>query len=147
MKVILLKDVPKLGRRNEIKNVSDGHARNFLIPRGFVKAATQQVVQNLAQEQQHASEHLAHVREKYEELAKKLETMNFEFPIKVGAKGKAFGSINASKIAEGLGRHHIEIEKDWIKLDDPIKGTGEKTIELHLPHGVMAKVNIKVTAE
>ena len=147
MKVILLKDVPRLGRRHEIKDVSDGHARNFLLPRGLAAMATAMAVRNLSGLKQQASEREAHLREKYETWAEKLKGMILNFPIKVGEKGKAFGSINSSKIAEALHTHGVEAEKDWILLDEPIKSTGEKAVKLDFPHGVTATVNINVTAE
>ena len=147
MKVILLKDIPHVGRKNDTKEVSDGYARNFLIPRALAKPATDQALNTLAIDQKYAAEREAHLREKYENWARKAGAMTLDFPIRVGEKGKAFGSVNAAKIFESLKQHGFEIEKDWIRLDEPIKSTGEKVIELHLPHGVKAKVNIKVTAE
>src|SRR3989344_4310115 len=111
MKVILSKEVPKLGHAGDIKDVSDGFARNFLLARGLAKPATPT---NIQVHQKALTE--TAIREKkeksaYEELARKLQSIELIFKIKVGEKGRPFGSITAEDIAEKLAESGKKIDK------------------------------------
>lgn len=148
MRIILLQDVAHVGKKNEIKEVSDGFARNFLIPRRMASLATVRVLQELsAMKTQDAKKQTAE-RERSVNVAEKLKTVEVLVKIKVGGKGKAFGSVNAAKIVEQLkSQHHIELEKAWVRLDGPLKSTGKKEIPVRLPQGVEGTVRVDIQSE
>ncbi|QEK13501.1 50S ribosomal protein L9 [Crassaminicella thermophila] len=145
MKVILLKDVKGLGKKGAVVNASDGHARNFLIPRGLAKEATAGNMKVL--EKQKAAED----RKKQEELAKakaladKLSNITVKLKGKAGEGGKLFGSVTSKDIAEGLMKQHkIKIDKRKIQLDNPIKTLGAMFVEVKVYPEVTAKMKVEV---
>ena len=147
MKVILLADVPALGRKNEVKEVSGGYARNFLLPQRLAEPAADAALAALAAKKERAQQEKSKEHEQQKAAVEKLKGLVLHLKIKVGEKGKAFGSINAAKIQEALVRQGIHVEKDWVQLDGPIKSTGEKTVAVQFPHGIKSEVSIIVEAE
>lgn len=147
MKIILSQDVQNVGRKNEIKEVRDGYARNFLIPQRIAVPATDSALKALAaqkvrREREKSDEYL-----RYEASVEKLKLTTLRFKMKLGEKGKAFGSITAVKIRDALKKEGIETEKDWILLDEPIKTTGESVVALKFPQDLRAEVKISVEVE
>lgn len=147
MKVILLKDVKGTGKSGDILEVSDGHGRNFLIPKGLAKAATDATIR----EQAHIKASVADKKSK--ELAeaqaqgKHIETLTVVLKGKAGEGGKLFGSLTSKDIAEGLEKQHgIVLDKRKIQLDHAIKDQGEKLVDVKLYPGVTCKLKINVTA-
>lgn len=146
MKVILIKDVKGTGKSGEIKDVADGHARNFLIPKGLAKEATstnlnEQKAKTLATERRKELEHAAAL-----ELAGKLSETTVTINAKAGTKGKLFGSITAKDIAEELAKTQgIKIDKRWIETDG-IKNTGSFELKVWLHPKVSAKLKVNVAA-
>lgn len=142
MKVILLQDIKKLGTKYEIKNVADGYARNFLIPKGLVKIATQAVLNELEAEKKAWEEKT----EALKVVAKKLEAYSSTNPIvfnlKTDARGTVFGSVKAEDIEEKLKGLGYEGK---IELEKPVKALGETQALFDLGRGVMA--NVKVVVE
>lgn len=111
MKVILLADVRKLGRKGETIEVSDGYGSNYLIPRGLAVASTVSSQKGLAKANAEEAIRQKQLKKEAEELARKLENINVEFKAKVGSDGRMFGTISSKEIVEGM-------EKQWgIKLD------------------------------
>ena len=147
MKVILLADVPKLGKKNEMKEVSGGYARNFLLPRKLAVAATDDAVKDISVQKAHGEQKKSDERQKYQSFADQLKKITLRFSVKIGEKGKAFGSISAAKIQAALAQQGIGVDKNWIAMDEPIKSTGEKTVEIRFPHGIKSEVKITVEAE
>lgn len=147
MKVILLQEVPHLGRKNDIKDVSDGYARNFLLPKKLAAPATDALVQEMAQKMEHKEKKAAIEREHFIQAAKKMGHMTLSFKMKMGEKGKAFGSVTAAKIAEALHTEGMVVEKEWIDIEDPIKTTGEHAVAVRFPHDIGAKIRIIVEPE
>ncbi len=147
MKVILLKEIPKLGKPGEVKQVADGYARNFLIPFGYAEPATEPAMKNIARRQTEISSRLAREQAAFQGLAEKLRQTPLRFALKLGKRGQAFGSITAQDIAEKLAEQGITIERDWVELAQGIKATGEHTVVLKLPHGVSGELKIAVEAE
>lgn len=148
MKVILLKDVKGVGKAGEIINASDGHARNYLIPRGLAKEATEGSIKVL--EMQKAAE----ARKKQQELqeakalAEKLSSLTVNLKGKAGEGGRLFGSITAKDIAEGLEKQHkIKIDKRKIQLDNPIRELGASFVEIKVYPEVTAKMKVEIAAE
>ena len=147
MKVIISRDIPKLGKPGEIKNVADGYARNFLIPQGLVEPATEtnlkmhvrRIAERVTREERELAE--------YKTMANNLKEHPLTFSIKVGEKGKAFGSISVQDIAEAIANQGVRVEKKWIDLDDGIKTTGEHMVKIQFPHRVEGEVKVVIEAE
>lgn len=145
MKVILLQDVKSLGKKDQIVDVNDGYARNFLLPKKLGLEASAQNLNNLklqkANEEKIAAENLAHAKEFAEELNK----LTVVVKMKAGEGGRAFGSVSTKEIVEEAKKQHkVEIDKKKVVLPEPIKnfGTYEVTVKLH-PQ-VQAKIKVKV---
>ncbi|MFZ5968274.1 MAG: 50S ribosomal protein L9 [Bacillota bacterium] len=148
MKIILLKDVKGIGKAGDVVNASDGHARNYLIPRGLAKEATEGSIK--VAEKQKAAE----VRRKQQELdeakalADKLSGYIVNLKGKAGEGGKLFGSITSKDIAEALEKQYkIKVDKRKIQLDTPIKELGAVFVEIKVYPEVSAKVKVEVAAE
>lgn len=147
MKIILLQDIPKLGKKHDVKDVSDGYARNFLFPRNLAKPATETALKTVVAEKNKAEQEKSTEFQKYKSLVEKLKALVLNFKVKLGEKGRAFGSVTAVKIRDALKKRGVEVEKDWIELEESIKTTGEKTIKIKFPQGITSEVKIVVESE
>ncbi len=143
MKIILLQDVKAIGKKFDIKEVKEGYARNFLIPKKLAIFASTQEIEKLRREKDRhdveREKNIARLKIKAEEF----KQVVLEFKLKTGEKGEAFGSISKRDIekklqTEGFGEVKIELEK-------PIKHLGEREIEIDLGEGVKASVKLLVT--
>ncbi len=143
MKVILLKDVPKLGHKLDVKDVNDGHARNFLFPNGLAKTATSGDLKNrdkFLAGRKEEGEKLIH---KMKDLKRILEDTAIEFPVKADEKGNIFGSVTKEMILKSLREHSfVTKERIDVKIDHPLKTVGEHVVELDLKKGIEAKLKI-----
>lgn len=147
MKVILKEDVKALGKKGKVCEVSDGYARNFLLPRGLAIEATQGNVQDLAHKQK--QEELRKQKEKQAalDLAAKIEAMSVILKVKVGDKGRLFGSVTNKEIAEVLEKEYkLKLDKRKIELKEPIKATGEHIITVKIHPEVNGNLKIRVEA-
>ena len=147
MKVLLLQDVKGQGKKDDVIEVSDGYARNFLLKNGLAKEATATNLNsvNIAKK---AEEHRKAV-EKAEamELAKKISAVSVVVKIKVGETGKLFGALNTQAIADALkAQHNIDIDKKKIVLADPIKSIGVYSVTIKPYAEVSAKLQVTVAA-
>ena len=145
MKVIFLKDVKGTAKKGEMKEVSDGYARNFLIPKGVAKEATASSINDL--NQQKTAESLKKQKEVQDakDLAEKLKAITVTMYSKAGDGGKLFGSITSKDIAERLNKEHkIDIDKRKILLDDHIKMLGSHTVPVKLHQNVTAEFRVEV---
>jgi large subunit ribosomal protein L9 len=147
MKVILTKDVKGLGYIGEIKEVSDGYARNFLVAKGLAKEATPQNL-NIAKQQQKANENRKLLeRLSAEEAAKKLKGLKVVVKEKCGENGRLFGSVTSKEISEAIQKQHgIEIDKKRIVMDDHIKELGEVKLQVKLHAGISTEIVVSVEA-
>ena len=146
MIVILLKDVKGTGKEGDVVKVSDGYARNQLIPKGFAKEATQGNVRNLEKQKALAAEKKAAQKEAAQRQADELEKVTIEIKTKGGDNGKLFGSITSKDIAEALEEQYgLKVDKKKIDLAAPIKQTGVTNVTIKLFPEVSAKVKVKVT--
>jgi len=147
MKVILLQDVKGTGKKGEIINASDGHARNYLLPRKMAVEANKTNMAQLEQQQKAVERKRQQELLKAQELAKELSEKKIVIGVKVGENGKLFGSVTNKEIAVAfLEQEGIEIDKKKIILDEPIKSAGEKAVEIKLHSQVTATVTIIVKA-
>ncbi|AZS18020.1 50S ribosomal protein L9 [Paenibacillus lutimineralis] len=147
MKVIFLKDVKGQGKKGEIKEVSEGYATNFLIPRGLVRPATEGNVKTL--EHQTAAEQKRKDQEKQDAitLGKKLEEMTVELQAKAGEGGRLFGAITSKQVAEAMSKAGVKIDKRKIELDEPIRTLGVTQVSVKLHPEVKATFKVHVTEE
>lgn len=145
MKVILLQDVKGTGKKGELKEVSDGYANNFLLPKKLAKPATTQAVGELKAKSAAAEYHAEQERLAALELAKKLESLTIVLHAKSGGAGRLFGSITTKEIAEAIAEQlGTPIEKKKITLDKDIKAYGdyEATVKLHSKISAAVKVTV-----
>jgi len=146
MKVLLIKDVKGLGKAGEIKNAKDGYARNFLIPKGYAKVATPEVIKEWEIEQAKKQAELEAELKKINEMKEKLENEKFIIRHKLGANGQLIGSVTNKEIAEFLQQKGYEIDKKQIE-SKTIKAPGIYNIDIKLGHGIHAKINLEIEGE
>lgn len=148
MKVLLIEDVPSLGKKGEVVEVKDGYGQNFLIAKGKAKLATNEVLNRYKAEQKNKQEQLALEQAQREALAKTLKDIKLIISKKSGENGSLFGAITKDEIAQALqATHRIEIDKKHIELDCAIKHTGEYTICANLGNGIHASFSLEVKGE
>ena len=147
MKVILLQDINKLGKKYEIKNVSDGHARNLLIPKGLVKPATKEALEWLEIQKEMIKKNEEDDLKQAETQASSIDGMELMIPVKVGNEGEMFESINSQKISERFKELGLDIKKSQIALELPIKETGEFPVKIHFPHNLEVEIKVIIVEE
>ena len=146
MKVVLLKDVDKLGREGEIKEVAEGYARNFLIPQNFVKPATEQAIQEVELRKEKKTKSDQMELAEVQKIAEQLD--GSELFIKVKEKdGTLFGSVNEKTIAKTFADEGLKIDPKKVKLEEPIKDVGDYDVKLELDHGLEANIKVILVPE
>jgi len=145
MKVILLENIKNLGKQYEIKEVSEGYARNLLIPKGLVKIATEKDLKWAETQRKMKGEKAEEELKKTQELAAKIDGRGIMMNAKLNDEGKLFGSINATKIAQALKEKGYDVKKNQIALEEPIKEMGEWPVKLIFPHGLEAEITIIIS--
>ncbi|MCX6724029.1 MAG: 50S ribosomal protein L9 [Candidatus Staskawiczbacteria bacterium] len=147
MKVILLQDVEGLGKKYEIKEVKNGHARNFLLPQKLARAATKAALKWL-DDQKEVIEKAAEEELKItQDLASRLDGVELSIVVKVGDEGQLFESINSQKIVEKLKEAGFDIKKSQVKLGSPIKELGEFPVNISLEHNLEPEIKVIISAE
>ena len=145
MVVILLKDVKGTGKAGEVVKVSDGYARNRLIPKGLAKEATEGNIRNLEKQKEIADEKRAEQKAAAQKQAEKINEITLTIRSKGGESGKLFGSITSKDIADDLQeQENIKVDKKKIVLDSPIKQTGSSEVTVKLFPEVTAVLKINV---
>jgi len=147
VKIILLRDVDRLGQAGEIVQVAPGYARNFLVPQGQALAATDA---NVAQFESRRKQHEAAAereRRAAETLARALEKDSLTAQVRVGEEDRLFGSVTAQNIADLLTEKGYEIDRRTIELEEPIRALGVYNIDLRLHPEVTATVKLWVVKE
>lgn len=147
MKVILLDDVAKVGRRGEVRDVSDGFARNFLIPKKLALTATQGNLQNLDHIKKQQEAKAVRIQTDAEGLRERIEALVYEERRQASEEGKLFGSVTAQDLADFLARHDVKIERRRIHLDEPIKTLGETVVPVRVHAQVTAQLRVNVVRE
>lgn len=148
MKVILLKDIKGTGKKGDIINASDGHARNFLFPRGLAKVATDGNVSELSHQQKSADKKKAEDLAEAKELAAKIESLELKFKTQAGDGGRLFGSITSKEISLTLKKQFgISIDKKKMVMDGPIKVLGTEEVKVKVYPNVTAKLKVIVESE
>ena len=146
MIVILMKDVKGSGKAGDVVKVSDGYARNMLLPKGLAKEATEGNIRSLEKQKAIAAEKLEEQKAAAKEMAAKLEKITLKIESKGGDSGKLFGSITSKDIAEALEKQEgMKIDKKKIEMKTPIKQAGETEGTLKLFTEISAQLKVSVT--
>jgi len=148
MKVILNQDVKGQGKKGDIINVSDGYARNFLIPRKLATEATADNLNIIKGKKESAEFHKRQEMEEANKLAEKIGNISVVIKTKSGAGGKLFGSVTSKEIAEELNRQHsIKIDKKKFALSEGIKTLGTTVVDVKLYTDIIAKLKVNVQSD
>jgi len=146
MKVILQQDVKGHGKKGQTVEVSDGYARNYLIPRKLALVATADNLNNAKQQEKAKLRRIEQEKDLAREVAAKLEAVVVKVTAKAGEGGRLFGSVTSAEISDALLKQHdIVIEKNKLVLDEHIKTFGAYTIKAKLGHEISGSVNVIVT--
>ena len=148
MKVILLQDVKKLGKKGEILEVAEGYARNFLIPKKHAAQATADTLNQLQQQKSAAENRQQRLLDEAKLLASQLEKIEVKVLAKAGEGGRLFGAITAKDITDAAKiQHGIELDRRKLEMPDPIKNLGSFVVNMKTHPEVTAKIQVKVMGE
>ena len=146
MKVILLNDVKKVGKKGEIKEVADGYAKNFLIAKGLAVAASEKSKEILGKQQAEQAKHESELKAEAIRIKEKLDKTKIYFTVKSNA-GKVFNSISTKQIQEELEKSGIKIDKRKILDNEPIKTLGQSNIKIELYKEVIGTIQVVLKEE
>ena len=144
MKVILLDDVAKVGRRGEVRDVSDGYARNFLLPKKLALTATAGNLKGLDHIKKQQDAKAGRIKTDAETVRDRIEALVYEERRQASEEGKLFGSVTAQDVVEFLERSQIRVERRRVHLDEPIKTLGESTVTIRVHPEVVAQLRVNV---
>ena len=145
MKVILLQDVKGKGKKGQMIEVSDGYARNYMLPRKIAMEATADAVNTMRMNDKAAAEKAARERAAAVEISKQLREMTLTVTAKGGGAGRLFGSVTNQEIAEALkAKTGITLDKRKIVISDPIKNVGTYTVQCKLGYEITAPLTVKI---
>lgn len=148
MKVILMEDVRGQGKKGEMKEVSDGYARNYLLPRKLAVEANADNLNALRLKEKARAAQIAAEKAKALENSKQLESIVVKISARAGSNGKLFGSITSKEISEALSKQHgVDIEKQKIVLAEPIKAFGSFDVKCKFGYEINGVVHVLVTEE
>ena len=145
MKVILLQDIKGVGKKQEIVNVSDGYARNFLFPRKWAMEATENAVKVVERKREAERRKEAEARAAAEETAAKLKNKVVVLKVKCGEKGRLYGSVTAQEVADAVkAGYEYEIDKRKVEIKEPVRQLGDYEVTLRLYPNVTTKMILRV---
>ena len=147
MKIILLDDVPALGRRGEVRDVADGYARNYLLPHKLALHATPANLKNLQSIKARQDSQAAKMKAEALAQAQAIEALHFTQSRQASDENRLFGSVGRADVAAFLVQNGVEVERRRIGLDEPIKTLGEFSVPIRLHHEVTAQLRVSVTRE
>jgi ribosomal protein L9 len=148
MKVILLSDVKKVGKKGELVEVADGYGRNYLIRNKLAVLATEKSVEILQDQKAQNKAHEKEVEKDAEQLKKRLETITLVFDMKTGKEGKVFGSVSTKQIAEELEKkHQIKVDKRKFVDNEPLTNLGLNAVRIELHKSVIGVVQVHLLAK
>ncbi len=145
MRVILLQNIENIGKKYEMKDVKNGYARNFLIPKGLAKPATREVLKWLEVQKEIEEKKAEEELKKIQEVASKVDGLEIIIQVKIGEKGELFEKITSQKISESLKKLGFEIKKNQIDLIQPIEELGEFPIKVKFEHNLESQITVIVT--
>lgn len=144
MKVILLQDVRGKGKKGQMLEVSDGYARNYMLPRKIAMEATADAINTMRMNDKATQERQARERAEAMELAKRMKAMTLTVYAKGGGAGRLFGSVTSQEIADALQSQGITLDKRKIVIDEPIKNVGTYTIRCKLGYEITAQLTAQI---
>ncbi len=146
MKVILLQDIKGTGKKGDVINASEGHARNFLLPKGLAVEATANNINAKQNKDRKEEEEKQRILDEAKEMKAKIDELELNIEAKLGSNGKLFGTITSKEIHEELLRQHkIDIDKKKITMKNPIKAIGTFGVDIKLHQKVSADLTVKVS--
>ena len=146
MEVILVQDIPGLGHRDQIINVKDGYAVNYLIPKGLAIQATPSAKKQLEEKLRQRAKKEERLREEALKLKEKIESKTYTIKMKAGKKGKLYGSVTNITLADLLEQDGIKVDKKLIEID-VIKEVGSYTAKVHLYKDIVAEMKFEVVSD
>jgi len=146
MKIILTQDVKNLGHKDDVVVVKDGYGRNYLIPKGMAKLATEGAMKMLAEDIRQRAFKVEKLRKDAEQISAKLNGASVTVKTKAGASGKIFGSVTGLQIANALKEQGYDVDRRKIAVDD-IKNLGTYTADINLFKDITASITVEVVAE
>mgnify|MGYP000920883059 CR=1 FL=1 len=146
MKVILKEKVKGVGNPGQIKEVSDGYARNYLLPRGLAVAADSASLKSLEKQQEQSSKKDERELAKFTALKGKIESLNLRHLVKAGEGGRLFGSVTSKDIADEMAKMGVKVDRRKIILAEPIRQLGRYELEIRLHPQVTANLSLAVEA-
>ena len=145
MKVILLQDVREMGKKDDIVNVSDGYARNFLFPRKLAAEATESAVKVVERKRAAERRHEAEARAAAEQTAAKLKNKVVILKAKCGEKGRLYGSVTAQEVADAIrDGYEVEMDKRKVEIKEPVRQLGDYEVILHIYPNVNTRMILRV---
>ena len=144
MKVILLQDVKGKGKKGQMIEVSDGYARNYMLPRKIAVEATPDAVNTMRMNDKATQERIAREKAEAMEMSKKLREMPLTVTAKGGGAGRLFGSVTNQEIADALAKTGIKLDKRKIIIAEPIKNVGTYTVTCKLGYEISAPLTVKI---
>lgn len=147
MKIILLKDIRNLGKKLDVKHVSDGYARNYLVPRGLARLASQDALDELDEELRKREMIATEELEATQEAAESLDGIDVYVIAKADETGTVYGGVTAKKIVDALKEMGVTVDEKAIRIEHPIKEVGEYQVTVELDHGIEAEIKVIVEAE
>ena len=147
MKVILLDDVTKVGRRGDVRDVSDGYARNYLFPKKLALNATAGNLKNLEHIKTQQDAKASRIKGDAEARREQIEALVYEDRRQASEEGKLFGSVTSQDIVNFLEQHKLRVERKQVRLDEPIKALGETVVPIRLHSDVIAELRVSVVRE
>ena len=144
MKVILLQDIRGKGKKGQMLEVSDGYARNYMLPRKLAVEATPDAVNTMRMNDKATQERIAREKAEAMEISRKLRGMTLTVTAKGGGAGRLFGSVTNQEIADALEKNGIKLDKRKITIADPIKSVGTYTVTCKLGYEISAPLTVKI---
>jgi len=148
MRIVLRQDVPKVGEAGSVQTVSDGYARNYLIPKGLAVVATSGELKVAAHNQAVRDRKIARQEDLLRSLSEKIDGQRLTFTAKAGDQGRLYGSITASDVAAALGAQISEtIDRRRVVLEEPLRSIGEHTVTVHLVGRLRPQITVIIAAD
>src|SRR3954467_5413069 len=145
MRIVLRADVANVGKKGDIIDVADGHARNFLLPRGLAMKATPGVQEQAAAMRRSRDVKDARDREAAEVVARRLVPMVIRVPARAGTEGRLFGSVTSADVVDAVSQQaHVDLDRRRLQLDEPIKSIGTHEVPVKLHTDVEFRITVEV---
>jgi large subunit ribosomal protein L9 len=147
MQVILLENIPSLGKAGDLVKVSDGYGRNYLVPKKKAILATEKSIKVLDHQRREVQQRIEKTRKDVDKIAQKIAELSCTFVKPVGESGKLFGSVTSMEIESYLKENGVEVDRKKIHLEEPIKTLGMHTVAIKLSPELVAQLKVWVVQE